>query len=168
MSTALAYLTNQWSGMLRIHSQNVYGSSVILHVGNKMKILWQHKHSIMIQPLSLKQEQIVLTHFTAIVMIYIAMGPDHFFSTRKLLWGLTMKKVVRPIIIMAISFCTASMSASVLLTKKLSPIPSKLLNVLTITSVSLSPFSLAILFASLKSIWSDFTVYSVSHMYKVT
>ena len=124
MSTALAYLTNQWSGMLRIHSQNVYGSSAILHVGNEMEILWQHKHSI--QPLSLKQEQILLTHFTAIVMIYIAMGPDHFFSTRKLLWGLTMKKVVRPIIIMAISFCTASMSTSVLLTKKLSPIPSKL------------------------------------------
>ena len=42
--------------------------------------------------------------------------------------------------------------ALVLLTNKLSPIPSKLLKVLTITIVSLSPLSLAILFASLKSI----------------
>jgi len=59
---------------------------------------------------------------------------------------------------MATSSCIASMALSIQLTNKLSPIPSKLLKVLTITINSLSPLSLGILFASLKSIWSDSTV----------
>ena len=32
-----AYLTNEGSGMLRIHCQDVYGSSIILYVGNKLR-----------------------------------------------------------------------------------------------------------------------------------
>ena len=31
---SISYPTNKGSGMLRIHSQDVYGSSVILYVGN--------------------------------------------------------------------------------------------------------------------------------------